>query len=208
MKIKPERRKMNYWSRKFHIHLGLLLLLFIWMFSISGLLLNHGHNWKFTGFWEERKENTIVTPVYNISNLDSATLVNHIMHQLKISGEVTQVWLTADSLDFRVSIPGHERNLHVNFRTGLCTQKEMIFNVWGKLRTLHTFNGVNKNNPDIQPNWIITRIWQFTKDIIAIGLIILCISSWIMWYKLRKNYRWGLIILLSGLAITFCFVLL
>ena len=116
--------------------------------------------------------------------------------------------MTPDSIDFRVSKPGHERNLHINLKDGTCTQKELIFNGWGKMRTLHTFNGVNKDNPNIQPNWIITRIWKFARDVIAIGFIILCISSWIMWYKLRKKYTWGPLILISGFAITIYFVFL
>jgi hypothetical protein len=197
---------MNYWSRKFHIHLGLLLLFFVWLFSLSGLLLNHGHKWLFTSFWDERKEIITVVPVHGISYLDSSALLKTIMQQLNISGEVSRVTLQSDSLDFRVSIPGHERDLHVNFKNGTCTQKELIFNVWGKIRTLHTFNGYNTDDPDRPPNWIITRIWQFAKDIIAIGFIILTFTSWVMWFKIRKRYKWGLLFLLSGFAISMFFI--
>jgi len=130
------------------------------------------------------------------------------MQQLKIAGEVSEVWMTADSIEFRVTVPGKVRNLHVDLRKGISTQKELTFNSWGKMRTLHTFNGVNKNNPDIQPNWIITRIWKLAMDCIAIGFVILCISSWIMWYKLRKTYTWGPLILISGFAIAIFFVFL
>lgn len=203
-----ESKNLYYWSRKFHVHLGLFLLLFIWLFSISGLLLNHGSKWKFASFWDERKVKTTMTAVLIDSKLDSAALLNNIMSQLKISGEISQVYLTPDSLDFRLSIPGHERNLHINLKDGTCTQKELTYNIYGKLRTLHTFNGVNKDNPGIPPNWIITRIWLFTKDVIAIGFIILCISSWIMWYKLRKKYKWGLPVLLLGIAVSIYFIFL
>jgi hypothetical protein len=199
-------KNINYWSRKFHIHLGLFMLLFIWLFSLSGLLLNHGSKWKFASFWNERKEKTTVTPVFIVADLDSSALLTTIIKQLKISGEISQVTLTTDSIDFRVSIPGHERNLHVNFKEGTCTQKELIFNGWGKMRTLHTFNGINKNNPDLPPNWIITRIWQLTKDVLAIGFIILCFSSWILWYNIRNQYKWGLLFLLSGFALSIYFV--
>jgi hypothetical protein len=171
-------------------------------------LLNHGSKWKFASFWDERKVKTTMTAVLIDSKLDSAALLNNIMSQLKISGEISQVYLTPDSLDFRLSIPGHERNLHINLKDGTCTQKELTYNIYGKLRTLHTFNGVNKDNPGIPPNWIITRIWLFTKDVIAIGFIILCISSWIMWYKLRKKYKWGLPVLLLGIAVSIYFIFL
>ena len=44
------------------------------------------------------------------------------------------------------------------------------------MRILHTFNGINKDKPYIKPNWLVTRIWKFAKDVIAAGLIIICIS--------------------------------
>jgi hypothetical protein len=206
--MQRESKTLYFWSRKFHIHMGLFLLLFIWLFSISGLLLNHGSKWKFAGFWDERKEKTTFTPVRIDANFDSAALLKNITRQLKIPGEISRVFMTPESIDFRVSIPGHERNLHVNIKEGTCTQKELTFNVWGKLRILHTFNGINKDYPDIPPNWIVTRIWQFAKDIIAIGFIILCISSWIIWYNLRQKYKWGLPVLLLGFTITIYLVIL
>jgi hypothetical protein len=170
------------------------------------LLLNHASKWKFANFWEDRKEKETVTSVHTTANLDSAALLKNIMQQLKIEGEVTKAWITTDSIEFRVSIPGHERYLHVDLRKGICKQKEVIINWWGKIKNLHTFNGVKRENPDMQPNWIITNIWKFVMDGIAIGFIIMCISSWIMWYKLRKKYTWGPIILISGFAIAIYFV--
>ena len=207
MKTKQELKNLNYWSRKFHIHLGLFLLLFIWLFSFSGLLLNHS-NWKFASFWDERKEKITNSNIHPNINLDSASMLKDIMQQLKIAGEISEVRMTTDSVDFRVTIPGQVRELHVDLTKKICTQKELKYNWWGKLRTLHTFNGVNKNNPDLQPNWIITSIWKFSMDSIAIGLIILCISSWIMWFKLRKKYTWGPLMLISGFAIAIYFVFL
>jgi len=176
------------------------------LFSFSGLLLNHG-KWKFASFWNERREKITNSSINITANLDSAAMLRNIMQQLKVKGEASEVWMTTDSIDFRVTSPGHVRNFHVDLRRGISTQKELTFNWWGKMRTLHTFNGVNKNNPDLQPNWRITRIWKFAMDGIAIGFIILCISSWIMWYKLRKTYTWGPLILASGFALTIYFVL-
>jgi hypothetical protein len=206
--MQRESKNLYFWSRKFHIHLGLFLLLFIWLFSLSGLLLNHGNKWKFARFWDERNEKTTLISVHLDSKLDSSELLKNIMVQLKISGEISRVYLSADSLDFRVSVPGHERNLHFNRKEGTCIQKELIFNGWGKLRILHTFNGINKDHPEIPPNWIVTRIWQFAKDAIATGLILICISSWIMWYGSRTKYRWGLPVILLGIAISVYFLFL
>ena len=116
MKTPREFKNLNYLSRKFHIHLGLFLLLFIWLFSVSGLLLNHASKWKFTNFWDERKEKMTLTPIHINSKLDSSAMLKNIMQQLNIAGEITKVSMTPDSIEFRVSIPGHERDLNVDLR--------------------------------------------------------------------------------------------
>lgn len=200
-------RNLNFWNRKLHIHLGLFLLLFIWLFSISGLLLNHG-SWEFASFWEQRKQKESVTEMTLPIGLDSAGLLHLVMEKLEISGEVTNVKYSADAFDFRVGSPGVGRDLHVDLRSGTVSQKEYELNIWGKIRTLHTFNGVDKKNIDKQPNWIITHVWRFAMDAIAVALILLCVSSWIMWYKIRKDYRWSATVLIAGFLTSIYFVYL
>lgn len=207
MKFQPIFKNLAASNRRLHIYVGLFLVLFIWLFSFSGLLLNHG-NWKFAGFWEKRKENKTVTPVSIPAGLDSFQVLQSIISQLKVAGEVNNVKMTPDSIDFRVSYPGHVRNLHVDLKKRICVQKELSYNIWGKLSNLHTFNGANRENPDVAPNWFITRVWRFSMDAIAIGLIFLSISSWVMWYKIRKNYSWSYLALIVGFALAAYFVFL
>ena len=207
MRFKMLIKKITITNRRLHIHIGLFLVLFIWLFSISGLLLNHG-DWKFASFWEERKQNKKVTPISIPLGLDSIQIIQSMLFQLKISGEVNNVKLTADSIDFSISYPGHVNNIHADFKKSICFQNELSYNIWGKLRTLHTFNGANRNNPSIQPNWLLTRVWRFSMDAIAIGLIFLSFSSWMMWYKIRKDYSWGYLTLIAGFAMAIYFVIL
>jgi hypothetical protein len=194
-------KTITYWNRKLHIYTGLFLLWFIWLFSVSGLLLNHG-KWKFAGFWDQRRQSVRSLAVNIPEGLDSVALIRLVMKETNISGEVSDVLVSTDSINFKVSIPGHERNLHVDVKRGTCTMKETVFNLWGKIRTLHTFNGVDKKFPDKKPDWILTRIWHFSMNMIATGLIILCTSSWIMWINSKKYFLLGGIILASGIATT------
>ncbi len=97
-------------------------------------------------------------------------------------------------------MPGHVSNIHVNFKTAVCTRTGLKYDLAGKIQTLHTFNGVNKNNPGVQPNWFITNLWRLSMDGIATGFVLLCFSSWIMWFKIRERYRWGWMVLLLGFA--------
>lgn len=207
LKSKPLLKALSSWNRKLHIHVGLFLLLFIWLFSFTGLLLNHS-TWKFFSFWEEREETKTVTALVLPLQSDSTAILQQVMGQLKLSGEVKNVKLTPDSLDFQVAAPGRGYNLHVDFKKGTCTQTQIQFNWWGKLKTLHTFNGIDKNNPDVTPNWLITNVWRFSMDGIAIGLIFLCVSSWVMWYRIRQDYSWGTAVLALGFAGAIYFVFL
>lgn len=195
-----------FWNRKFHIHIGLFLLLFIWLFSLSGLLLNH--HWEFSSFWEQREQKESVTALNLPLRPDSAALINAVIDELEISGEVTNVKYAADAVDFRVTSPGKGRELHVDLANGTVTQKEYSLNIWGKVRTLHTFNGVDKSNIEKPTNWLVTTIWKFAMDGIAMLLILLCVSSWVMWYKVRRDYRWGAAVFTVGSLASFYFVYL
>lgn len=199
-------KNLNSINRKLHIHIGLFLFLFIWLFSLSGLLLNHG-NWKFASFWQQRKETKSIHLIKVDNRLDSLNLVKDIITQLKISGEVQNTQLNSDSIDFQIAYPGHVRNVHVDRHRGVCTEKDIQFNFWGKLRTLHTFNGTNRQNEDAGPNWLITRIWKFSMDAIAVGLILITISSWLMWYKIRPNYPLSTFALIAGFIIVVYFLI-
>jgi len=192
-------KKIIYWNRKLHIYIGLFLLFFILFFSLSGLLLNNGQ-WEFASFWKERKESEISSAVTIPEDMDSTALLQHFMKELKLSGEINNVKLTPESADFRIVKPGTNQDIHVDYKSATSIRKEMVFNWWGKIRILHTFNGSDKNNPDLQPNWFVTRIWRGTMDVLAIGMIFLCISSWIMWFIIRKNYPAGWIALMFGFA--------
>ena len=200
-------KRIIVWNRKLHIHVGLFLLLFIWLFSLSGLLLNHG-GWKFASFWEQRKQKETVIQIVLPAQLDSAALLDYVMEKLDVSGEVTNVKYSAEALDFRVTSPGTGKELHVDLRKGTVNRKEYELNIWGKIRTLHTFNGVDKKNINKEANWLVTSVWKFSMDGIAIALIFLCVSSWIMWFRIRKDYIWGALILIMGFLTSFYFVYL
>lgn len=175
-------------NRKTHIYLGLFFLLFVWLFALSGLILNHG-NWKFTSFWEEREETTeeFQLPESSMNSISEQTILNYF----QLTGEVRIQKQTPELLEIRIESPGIVNDIHIDLPHGKGTRKQLKYNAWGKLRGLHTFNGVNKDQPSDSPNWWITATWRFAMDIVAIGLIIICITSWIMWFKVRNEFKLG-----------------
>jgi len=203
MKIQLQDMLKNFVSvnRRLHMHLGLFLLLFIWLFFISGLIIHHGE-WKFAKFYENRKESKKEFIIATGLLHEDPYMGYRVKEQLKIEGEVSNLQVKEGIIDFRVDSPGLVQEIHIDSQTGLGVMKVMKYNFWGKLRTLHTFNGLDKNNPSKTPNWIAAKLWRLMMDITAVILIVLCLGSWVMFYKVRKDYKWGFVLLGLGLIIS------
>jgi len=203
--IKDFIRKFLILNRKTHIYFGLFILLFIWLFAVSGLLINHGE-WKFASFFEQREEHKtdFILPVSMLTN--NPDLVSQVNDKLKISGEVDNLKITSGNIDFRVYSPGKVRDIHINSMSGVGIIKEMNYNFWGRLKTLHLFNGTSKADPAKTPNWIVTKIWRFTMDITAVVIILLCLGSWVMWYRIRSEYKPGYFLLAFSLIVSMYYV--
>jgi len=66
------------------------------------------------------------------------------------------------------------------------------------MHVLHTFTGVRANDPKNRRDWILTTIWALSMDALAVGLILMVLSSLYMWYRLRSKRAVGFIVLLLG----------
>ena len=106
----PKRRIADIlaaWNRRIHYYLGLYLLLFLWLFSFTGLLLNHPR-WTFAEFWSNRMQTSVELPIQPPPTGGDVIQAEDIMRQAGIRGEIewTQTRPDASRLDFRVSRPG------------------------------------------------------------------------------------------------------
>jgi hypothetical protein len=187
------------WNRKLHYYLGLLTLLFVWLFSFTGLLLNH--QWKFAEFWDSRQQSTseldIIAPAPG-SDLDQA---RDILRQLALRGEIewTATRGDANRFDFRVSRPGHICEVQTDLARNRATVKRIDLNVWGVMRILHSFTGVRMDDNRNGRDWFLTSVWALAMDAVAAALILMVLSSLYMWFELRTKRLWGALALSAGL---------
>ncbi|HEX9564256.1 MAG TPA: PepSY-associated TM helix domain-containing protein [Gemmatimonadaceae bacterium] len=185
--------------RQLHFYVGLYFLLFIWLFSISGLFLNHP-KWEFTRFWPQRDEassgHAIETPLAT----GDIAMARELMTQLAIAGELDEVRRTADTdrLAFRVVRPGLAVNVEAALATGRATVTETRVNTYGLLDALHQFTGVAMDAPQKERDWLLTRIWSVAMDALAIGLIGMVASGVYLGYRLRRKRRMGMIVFAAG----------
>jgi len=195
------------WNRRLHFYIGLYLLFFLWLFAFTGLLLNHP-GWSFAEFWPTRKQTVFEREIKPPPVGPDLAQAENILTQLGLSGEIEWTSAGADArrLDFRASRPGHIFEIKTDFDSGRTTVQRIDLNAWGVMHILHTFTGVRAGDSRNQRDWILTSIWAFTMDAVGIGLMIMVLGSYYMWWRLPRKRAWGLLALISGWAVCLVFV--
>jgi hypothetical protein len=195
------RAGFEHWNRKLHFYAGLFLLFFMWLFAFSGLLLNHP-TWSFAESWNNRKERNyereITVPGPEVKgDLGQA---HEILRQLGIEGEI--LWTTtrtnANQFDFQVRRPGHFYFIKADLAQKRVTVRQSDVNLWGVIKVLHTFTGVQMDDPRNSRDWVLTSLWAFSMDAVAAGLTFMVLSSLYMWFELPQKRLLGAVVLGLG----------
>jgi hypothetical protein len=199
------RASFERWNRKLHFYTGLFLLFFVWLFAFTGLILNHP-TWNFPESWKNRKdtnyERAITAPGSEVKgDLGQA---REILRQLGIEGEI--LWTTTrtdpNQFEFQARRPGHFFFLKADLAQQRVTVRHSVVNLWGVIKALHTFTGVQLDDPRQSRDWALTSVWAFSMDAVAAGLIFMVLSSLYMWWELPQKRLLGTVVL--GLGFLSC----
>ncbi len=196
------RAGLERWNRKLHFYSGLFLLFFLWLFAFSGLLLNHP-SWTFAESWNNRKEANYEREITALGPDVKGDLgqAREIMRQLGIAGEI--LWTTTrtdpDQFDFQVRRPGHFYFIKANLAQKRVAVRQADVNLWGVIKVLHTFTGVQMDDPRNSRDWVLTSIWAYSMDAVTAGLIFMVLSSLYMWLQLPQKRLLGAVVLGLGL---------
>lgn len=151
------------WNRKGHYCLGLCLRFFLWLFCFTGIILNHPQ-WTFAEFWPQRIQ-TNYTRAIQPAAPDAGDLAQaqDIMRQLGVDISVAQ---------------------------NTATVQQLQSSAWGISRLLHTFTGVRFNDDRHNTrDWTLTVIWAYSMDALALGLILMVLSNFYLWWGLPPQRR-------------------
>ena len=190
------------WNKKLHIYLGLYLTVFLWFFAVSGLLLNH-FGWRFAEFWPQRKQSSSEHPIQPPAGQSDLERARDILGQLGIAGEIEWTQAPADEnrFEFRAVRPGRNLEIKVDLSKRIATVNQTRINTWGIMRVMHTFTGAQSYGVRSERDWYLTRIWSFSMDAVAIGVIFLAFSSLVMAFQ-RLDKRVGSCVALAlGIAV-------
>jgi len=195
------------WNRKAHYYLGLYLLFFLWLFSLSGLLLNHS-SWAFAQFYPNRKISRIEGPVQFSSSGSDFDKARAVKRQFGIEGEIGWSATRSDAarLEFNVTRPGRVYQVQTDLKANRAAVTLNEYNAWGVLRGMHTFVGVSPDDPRNQRDWILTTIWAISMDAVAVGVMVLVLSGIYLWWNRREMRTAGLLALVAGTAVCGLFV--
>jgi len=193
------------WNRKLHFYAGLFLLFFLWLFAFTGLLLNHP-TWSFAESWTKRTDTNSERTITALGPELRGDLAQarEIMRQLGIEGEI--LWTTtrtnADQFDFQVRRPGHYYFIKADLAVNRVNLRHSEVNLWGVMKVLHVFSGVQLDDVRQSRDWALTTVWAYSMDAVAAGLIFMVLSSLYMWWELPQKRLLGAVIL--GLGSLIC----
>lgn len=189
---------LKQWNRKLHIYVGLYLLLFIWLFSISGLLMNHT-SW----FGHQPIRSPAEQTVTVLTEGTDMAKAQDVMEQLGITGEVLLRGPKKEGFfNFGVIRPNKRVFVSVDLQASVAKLNNVDLSIAGTLGDLHTFTGVRgiwREKPSIR-DWLPTRIWSFCMDAICGGLLFLIGSSLYMGWQLKDQRKGYVVSLVLGVA--------
>lgn len=187
------------WNRKLHYYLGLYFLLFLWLFSLTGLLLNHPR-WALAQTSFQRIERRYEAPIDVPRDETDLARARDVMRQLNLEGEID--WPASGQkpgrFEFNVSRPQDASTIDVDLTRKLAMVRHFDNHPWATFRIFHTFSGSRYNAPAATRDWALTTMWTLSMDALAAGLVIMVLGSYYMWYRLKPKRQLGAAVLIAG----------
>jgi hypothetical protein len=187
------------WNRRLHFYLGLFFLFFLWLFSLTGLLLNHG-KWAIAQAANQRRETRYEQSIQPPAGGSEVARARNVMRQLGLTGEID--WPTAGQqpgrLEFNVARPGDASQVRVDLAQNRASVQHFDNSRLAAFRIFHTFSGSRFNSPGSRRDWFLTMLWVFSMDALGAGLIVMVLGSYYMWYRLKPKRRLGVVVLTAG----------
>jgi hypothetical protein len=196
------------WNRKIHIYLGLFLLLFIWLFGISGVLLNH--HWEIANSWERREEFNFDKSIQISEEREKYPLAHEIMNELDLKGSIYNLRFSSDSssLNFVVAKPGTRYEIQAQLNDGKIQIKGTRLDSWDMMRTLHKLRNPTLKEQSKRYPSALASIWSVSIDFVSAGVIVICLGGWYMWLQVSgRRFYLGLLSITAGLAMCIYFLL-
>ena len=185
------------WNRKAHFYLGLYFVFFLWLFALTGLMLNHGQ-WAVSLAANARVESRFDRAIETPAGSSAIEQARDIMRQLGLEGEIDLGPQRPGLLQFNTSRPSDANQVRVNLEERRAAVQHFENGHLSRFRILHTFSGSRYNQPASERDWAVTTLWVLAMDALAAGLIVMIVGGYYMWWRLKMDRRPGLLVLAAG----------
>lgn len=197
-------KTLELWNRKLHYYLGLYFLFFLWLFSLTGLMLNH-QQW-FRDLYD-RKQTSYDREIERPAGDTRLEQTRDVMRQLNLGGEIDwPVNQPVGHIDFTVARPNGAAQVRVDINAKTAYVREFQNGHLHAFQIFHTFSGSRYTQPDSRRDWMMTSVWVFVMDALAAGLIVMVLGSYYMWWRLKKRKALGVTALAAGVVTCGIFV--
>jgi hypothetical protein len=159
-------------------------------------MLNH-QQW-FTDLYK-RTEYSYEMPITVPAGDTVLAQTRELMRQLDLQGEID--WPAAQPawhVDFNVSRPSGAAQVRADLSAKVAYIRTFDNSRLHAFQIFHTFSGSRFNQPASQRDWMVTSIWVWSMDALALGLIVMVIGSYYMWWTLKKRRTLGFVTLAAG----------
>lgn len=177
------------------------MLFFLGIFAISGLFLNHYMDW----FHEppDKNKKKVTRTITQPRTEDPQEMDEALAAQLGLSGEIIRGRQPPKNGHVRFSVHQVSQILGVDadLNAGQATITFTPHSFSGFLMDAHTFSGARRlwrEDPPVR-DWWMTKVWSVSMDAVAVGILLLALTSLYMWFQLKKKRRLGLAVLCAGI---------
>jgi hypothetical protein len=130
---------------------------------------------------------------------DSDTARAHdVMRQLDLRGEIN--WPSPQRpgvLAFNVNRPNDATLVRVDLAQSRAAIQHFDNSGLATIRIFHTFSG-SQYTDAARREWLLTTVWVMAMDALGMGLVVMVLGSYYMWWRLRQKRTLGAIVLIAG----------
>jgi len=182
--------------RRIHLFTGLILLVFVLMYFLSGYVIIHAQ-W-FGG--RDPKTSSRTEQVNLSAGLSDAALVRYFQAKLRLQGQASSPEHRKDG-SIRVNFvrPGKTVQIVLNSQKNQVTVKQNEFGFAGIANGMHRLRGYHGG-------WLYCT-WALMYDLASVALMVFSITGVVLWYQSTPGRLPGGICLLASCSFTVSMIL-
>ena len=176
--------------RKIHLYSGLIILVYVMMFYVSGYIMTH-RPWFLGAPAPATTRTAVLEP--GLLRLSNEQLAANLQKQLGLSGGIQfPLGQPPNLIRFFVIRPGTTVRVDVSTQDKLIRVITQRYGLVGTLIVLHKIEGYRARNG------LLSNASVFFGDLAALSMIAFAISGVILWWKSVKNHFWGSVCLIAS----------